>query len=296
MPKGPKGTRIFTRGDREAYAMIAPFFLFFIVFVLIPIGVNIVNSFTNYNLDTKKWVGLRNYARLFQDAYFLRSLRNTAVYAIFSVIPLVIIGFVAAMVVKRQTRAMFAARALLMFPYVSSMVAVSMVWLYLLEPTNGILNKLLGAMGIPGKKWLFDENLALPCLTVVNIWKNIGYVMIIFLAGLAAIPKELYEAGRVDGAGDFRMLFSITIPCVRPVTVFVVTTMCIEAFKTFDQVNIMTNGGPLNSTTTVVHQIYVRAFTEFQMGYASAMSVMLLILVFLITCVNLRMGSGGEVE
>ena len=161
MPKGPKGTRIFTRGDREAYAMIAPFFLFFIVFVLIPIGVNIVNSFTNYNLDTKKWVGLRNYARLFQDAYFLRSLRNTAVYAIFSVIPLVIIGFVAAMVVKRQTRAMFAARALLMFPYVSSMVAVSMVWLYLLEPTNGILNKLLGAMGIPGKKWLFDENLSL---------------------------------------------------------------------------------------------------------------------------------------
>lgn len=139
---------------------------------------------------------------------------------------------------------MFAARALLMFPYVTSMVAVSMVWLYLFEPTNGILNKLLEAMGIPGKKWLFDEKLALPCLIAVNIWKNVGYVMIIFLAGLAAIPKELYEAGRVDGAGDFRMLFSITIPCIRPVTVFVVTTMCIEAFKTFDQVNIMTNGGP----------------------------------------------------
>ncbi|MFR3483804.1 MAG: carbohydrate ABC transporter permease [Clostridia bacterium] len=151
MPKGPKGTRIFTRGDREAYAMIAPFFLFFIVFVLIPIGVNIVNSFTNYNLDTKKWVGLRNYARLFQDAYFLRSLRNTAVYAIFSVIPLVIIGFVAAMVVKRQTRAMFAARALLMFPYVSSMVPF--LWYGLSFGTHQRhIEQIVGGNGYPRKK------------------------------------------------------------------------------------------------------------------------------------------------
>ena len=165
-------------------------------------------------------------------------LRNTAVYAIFSVIPLVIIGFVAAMVVKRQTRAMFAARALLMFPYVSSMVAVSMVWLYLLEPTNGILNKLLGAMGIPGKKWLFDENLALPCLIVVNIWKNIGYVMHHFSC---RVGSNTQGTGTRPVVWIARATFeccslSTTIPCVRPVTVFVVTTMCIEAFKTFDQV------------------------------------------------------------
>ena len=110
----------------------------------------------------------------------------------------------------------------------------------------------------------------MPCLIGVNIWKNLGYVMLLFLAGLQSIPGELYEAGRVDGAGDIRMVFAITLPALKPVSFFIFTTICVEAFKSFDQVQIMTNGGPLNTTTTMVHQIYQRAFNEYQMGYASA--------------------------
>jgi ABC-type sugar transport system permease subunit len=128
----------------------------------------------------------------------------------------------------------------------------------------------------------------------MNIWKNIGYVMIIYLAGLQSIPPSLYEAGKVDGASEFAMLLKITIPMVWPISFFIFVTTCIESFKTFEQVRIMTGGGPINSTTTIVHQIYMRAFSEYKMGYASAMSIVLLIIIFGITLLNMRIGEGKD--
>lgn len=203
-------------------------------------------------MDTRKWVGLRNYVRLFQDDIFLRSIYNTFVYAVFSVFPLMVLGLMTALAVNRQTKALYLARALFVFPYITSMVAVSMIWLCIFDPTTGIFNKLLELVHLPAQRWLFDEHLAMPCLIGVNIWKNLGYVMLLFLAGLQSIPGELYEAGRVDGAGDIRMVFAITLPALKPVSFFIFTTICVEAFKSFDQVQIMTNGGPLNTTTTMV--------------------------------------------
>ena len=288
-----KKRRFFTADDRAGYLLILPFFLFFLFFVLYPIGDNLFNSFTNYNLDSKKWVALRNYARLFQDTIFLRSIYNTFVYAVCSGIPLMVLGFMTALAVNRQTKALYLARALFIFPYITSMVAVSMIWLCIFDPTTGILNKLLELVHLPAQKWLFDEHLAMPCLIGVNIWKNLGYVMLLFLAGLQSIPGELYEAGRVDGAGDIRMVFAITLPSLKPVSFFIFCTICVESFKTFDQVRIMTNGGPLN-TTTMVHQIYQRAFTEYQMGYASAQSIFLLAVILLVTLLNFRFGQFAD--
>lgn len=282
----------FSKDDLSAYLMILPFFAFFLSFVLIPIILNFINSFTNADLSSQKeYIGLKNYIRLFGDEDFIRSAINTFLYAVFSVFPLAVLGFTAAAAVNRKSAVIKAARVFFIFPYVTSMVAVSMIWLLIFEPSGGILNKLLILLGGKPLLWLFDEKLALPSLIAMNIWKNIGYVMIIYLAGLQSIPRHLYESATVDGASDRVKLVRITIPMLSNITFFVFITLCVEAFKTFDQVRIMTGGGPVNSTTTIVHQIYLRAFTEFEIGYASSMSIVLLILTFAVTMLNFKIGS-----
>lgn len=277
-----------------AYLMILPFFLFFAVFVLYPIFQNVLTSFTNYNLADKTYIGLANYARLFRDRAFLRSVGNTLAYAVFSVIPLMALGFAAALCVNRSSRLVTGVRAALMLPYAASMVSVSMIWLYLYDPASGFFNKMLTAVGLPASEWLFDPRLALPCLIAMNVWKNLGYVMILYLAALQGVPASLYDAARVDGAGFVRRTLHITLPAIRPVSFFLMATLLIECFKTFDPVRIMTGGGPINATTTIAHQIYLRAFSEFKMGYASAMSVVLFIIVFAVAIVNLA--TGGQLR
>lgn len=287
--------RRISRDDISAYIMITPFFIFFVLFVIVPIGYNFVNSFTNYNLGkTRDFIGLKNYINLFSDKNFLQSMYNTLIYAAFSVVPLMVLGLISAVALNGRSKILHVTRALFIFPYITSMVAVSMIWLYLYEPSTGVFNKILLGLGLKPQNWLFDEKLALSCLIVMNIWKNIGYVMIIYLAGLQSIPQELYEAGKVDGASDFKMFYKITIPMLSPISFFIFVTTMIEGFKTFEQVRIMTGGGPVNSTTTIVHQIYIRAFSEYKMGYASAMSIILLIIIFVITMINLKIGKGKE--
>ena len=279
------------RDRAAAYGMLAPFLLFFVLFVLYPLLKNLYYSFTNYNLGNKtKWIGLSNYRELFTDYWFLESLRNTAVYALFSVIFLTVLGLFISVLLNQRSRLVKIARTAMIIPYATSMVAVSMIWLYLLDPTTGYVSKLLVALGVGSPPlWLDDPSLALPSLIGSNIWKNLGYCMIIYLAGLQGIPPELYEAATVDGAGFLQKHWKITLPQIAPVTFFVFVNNCIEAFKTFEQVQIMTQGGPVTATTTVVYQIYVRAFNDFRMGYAAAMSVVLFVIIFAVTMLNFRM-------
>ena len=279
------------RDRAAAYGMLAPFLLFFVLFVLYPLLKNLYYSFTNYNLGNKtKWIGLSNYRELFTDYWFLESLRNTAVYALFSVIFLTVLGLFISVLLNQRSRLVKIARIAMIIPYATSMVAVSMIWLYLLDPTTGYVSKLLVALGVGSPPlWLDDPSLALPSLIGINIWKNLGYCMIIYLAGLQGIPPELYEAATVDGAGFLQKHWKITLPQIAPVTFFVFVNNCIEAFKTFEQVQIMTQGGPVTATTTVVYQIYVRAFNDFRMGYAAAMSVVLFVIIFAVTMLNFRM-------
>lgn len=274
-----------------AWVMLAPFLLFFVLFVLYPLLKNVYYSFTNYNLgDTADFIGLRNYRELFTDYWFLDALKNTAVYAVFSVAFLTVLGLFISILLNRQSKLVKAARTVMIFPYATSMVAVSMIWLYLLDPNIGYVNKLLISLGVNNPPhWLDDPNLALPSLIFINIWKNLGYCMIIYLAGLQNISQELYEAAMLDGAGFLKKHLHITLPQIAPITFFVLVNNCIEAFKTFEQVQIMTQGGPVTATTTVVHQIYQRAFNDFRMGYAAAMSVVLFLIIFAITLLNFRM-------
>ncbi len=278
------------RGETlSAWLMLLPFLIFFALFVIYPLVQNFIYSLTNYNFGPKHdFVGLKNYIQLFSDEWFLASLKNTVVYAFFSVIFLTGLGLVISVMLNKRSRMVKAARTVLILPYATSMVAVSMVWLFLLDPTTGYINKLLIKLGVSTlPTWLNDPELALPSLIFINIWKNLGYCMIIYLSGLQNIPTELYEAAEVDGASTLRRHISITLPQIAPVTFFVLITNCIEAFKTFEQVQIMTQGGPMTSTTTVVLQIYRRAFEDFRMGYASAIAVVLFGIIFIMTVINL---------
>ncbi len=278
----------------SAIGMLMPFMVFFLAFIIFPAFKNIWYSFTSYNLDVDHWIGIKNYARLLEDTTFIKAFSNTCVYSFVSVIALTTLGFLAAAILNKGSRSVKWLRMLMIFPYATSMAAVSMIWLMMYDPNNGFINKALRAMGFMGKKWLFDEKLALGCLIFVNVWKNIGYCMLIYLAGINSIPDELYEAATVDGAGEFARLFKITLPIVRPVAFFVFVTTMVDAFKTFEQVQIMTRGDPLYATTTIVHQIYVYGFNDFKMGYAASMAVVLLVIVMVLTLINFRLNKASE--
>ena len=281
------------RGDgKAAFLMLLPFALFFIAFIVYPLIRNIQYSFTNYrfgHVGDSDFVGLGNYVRLFKDPDFVISLSNTFVYALFSVLLLTVAGLFLALATNRMSRISKAARSIIIAPYAISFVAASLIWLLLLDPGLGALNKILIAIGVsspPG--WLFDAKLALPSLIAINVWKNAGYVMLLFLAGLQSVPTEIYDAALIDGANLLQKIRYVTLPSISPITIFVFVSVSIESFKTFEQVKIMTKGGPMLGTSTVVYQIYLRAFEDFQLGYAAAQSVALLIIVLLVTLANFR--------
>jgi ABC-type sugar transport system permease subunit len=185
-------------------------------------------------------------------------------------------------------------RACFYLPHVTSMVAVSMIWLWLYDPTYGILNQVLTKLGFKPIMWLLNPSTAMGSIIAMSIWKSLGYNILIYLAGLQSIPNELYEAAEIDGARTMHKVRFIIIPLLRPVTFFIFITNSISSFNVFEQVNVMTGGGPINATTTIVHQIYTRAFTEFYVGYAASMAVVLALIVFTFTMLTLKLGSQSQ--
>lgn len=277
--------------DPVGYALIAPYYGFIVIFVLIPILYNLMLSFTNYDLSAYHFVGLKNYTMLLTDAFFWISVRNTFVFTVFTLLFTMGLGLLTAVLLNRKLFAVKFIRTGFFTPYITSMVAVSMIWLWIYEPSHGMANTVLGWFHVPGKQWLYDVNWALIAIIVMSIWKFVGYNMVIYLAGLQNVPSHLYEAASIDGAGGIKQFWHITLPLLRPVTFFLLVTGMINNFNVFEQIQILTNGGPMNATTTVVHQIYNRAFNEFQMGYAAALSSVLLLIIGGMTLVNFRFGS-----
>jgi len=281
--------------DRCGYVFIAPYYIFFVMFVLFPILVNIGLSFTDFNLKSISFVGVENYVTMISDSLFWISVKNTLIYVVFTVFFTMVLGLLLALALR--SAALWGTkffRGIIYMPYVTSMVAMSMVWLWMYDPTHGVINVLTEMLGISAQQWLYDEKLALGAVIVMGIWKGIGYYMTLFLAGLNNIPAYLYEAAKIDGANAIQCFKHITLPMLKPVTFFIMITGVISAFNVFEQVNVMTSGGPMNSTTTIVHQIYTRAFTEYKMGYGAAEAVFLLLIVFVFTILNFKYGNQGQ--
>jgi len=286
-----RSTKKLKQYNNTGYLFISPFFLFFVVFIIVPILINLVLSFTRFNLNEMKFIGFENYLILFEDEFFVRSLINTGLYTFFTVAFTMGISLFLAILLNRGLKGTPLFRTSSFIPHMVSMVAASMIWFWMYEPAYGIINRFLAAIGISGKLWLHDEKLALASIIIMSIWKFTGYYMVIYLAGLQTIPAYLYEAIAIDGATEWQKIRFVTIPMLRPVTFFLFVTGVINNFNVFEQVNILTQGGPMNSTTTVVHQIYIRAFQDFLMGYAASQAIFVLIVVAILTMMFFKYGS-----
>lgn len=274
-----------------AYGFLLPNLLGFLAFTLLPVLAALLISFTDWDLlQAPSWVGLANYRRLAVDPLFHEVLRNTVIYVAGTVPVQMAIALLVAMALSRRLPGTLFFRTAYFMPVVASTVAVALVWRWIFHADFGLLNSFLFYIGIDDPpKWLSSTRWALPAIIIMSIWQQIGFSMVLFLAGLQSVPSHLYEAAKIDGASGFDRFRFITIPMLSSTTFFVLVISIINSFQVFEQAFIMTGGGPANATNTLVFNIYRYAFQFFQMGYASAMAWVLFAIVFAVTVVQFRM-------
>ena len=241
-------------------------------------------------LGAKKFVGIGNFARMTGDRLVGMSLKVTFYYVLMYVPPLVIISLFVAILVNRELPGMKLFRSLYFLPNVTSIAVLSMViWNVMGLRPDAPLNYLLGRVGIPAQEWFIDKNLALPSVAGVGIWGSFGYYMVIWLAGLQGVPSELYDAAKVDGADGWKLHWFVTLPMLRPTAAFIIVVTTMGALQVFGSIFMLTNGGPVYRTTTITYHIYSQAFNFYRMGYASAISIVLFLIILVITLVQARL-------
>ncbi|MFI0819930.1 carbohydrate ABC transporter permease [Streptomyces sp. NPDC021098] len=267
-----------------AWLFLLPSFLGFAVFTAGPVLAAAVISLLDWNLfSPPSFVGLHNFARLGPDPTFWSALGNT-VYFTFVTVPLtLLVSLALALLLNQGLKRIAVVRSLLLLPHATISVSVAFVWIWLYIPHGGLINSVLGAFGIDGPAWLVSDTWAMPALIVMSVWKSFGFGMVIFLAGLQAIPQQLYESAKVDGASAWRSFRDVTLPLLSPAMFFVVVTSVISSFQVFDQALVMTNGGPGVHTTTLVMYIYQTGFLNYEQGYAAAQSIVLFAFIAVIT-------------
>ncbi len=281
---------IAARKTSVALLFLAPSLIVFAVFVFYPIGFSLWASFTDWSLINQSPSFLKgaNYARLLSDTRFWNAVSNTIIYTL-GVVPLgTVISLCVAMAVNQKVRGVTIFRTIFFLPVITSTAIIAIVWAFLFDPDIGLLAYYLRFIGFTTQGWLRDPNYAMPAVILVSIWKNMGFNMVIFLAGLQGIPATLYEAASIDGANSWRSFWHITLPQLRPTMTFVIVMSLISSFQVFDQVYVMTRGGPLFRTETVVQYIYHHGFETFQMSYASTVAISLLLIVLVLTVLQLR--------
>jgi multiple sugar transport system permease protein len=272
-----------------AIAMLAPNIILFFIFMLFPIIWTLVMSLSKYDLITPmQFIGLDNYINIFKDEVALECLRNTMVFTFITVPVGMVISLILAVLLDSGIHLKKAYRAAFFLPSITSWVAIAVVWQWLFNPEFGLINYFLSFLGVPPIQWLTTSKLSLVSICIVCIWKNVGYSMMLFLAGLQSISNVYYEASDLDGASPLQKFIHITIPLLTPTTFFVFVTSIISAFQTFDVVNLMTKGGPGRSSSLLAHYLYQTAFKYMKMGYASALAYLLFFVIMIITIINMR--------
>jgi multiple sugar transport system permease protein len=294
MKLNSKKKRQSLKRNLEGYIFISPWLIGFLVFAAGPILVSLFMSFTRWSLlSPPQWIGFDNYNEIiFNDPLVYKSLWNTAYYVLFSVPLGVILSLFLAILLNQQLRGMSIFRTIFFLPSVTNLVAVSILWMWILNPEFGLLNHALGFLGIEGPLWLQSEIWSKPALILMSLW-GIGGGMIINLAALQGIPEELYEAAKLDGAGKLRKLIHITLPLISPAIFFNIIMNIIGSFQVFTQAFVMTassaqgqEGSPNNSTLFFVLYLYKKAFQQFKMGYASALAWLLFIIILIFTIIQ----------
>lgn len=296
--KGNKTVYTFPRAEKNiknkikwkdnvvAYTFLGPALLLLLLFLIIPAIMSVYYAFTDYYLltpDTRKFVGLDNFINLFKDPIFLKSLANTLKFVVW-VIPLQIgaaLGL--ALLLNKQRKANIFFKVAYFSPVVMSLVVISVLWLYLLNPNEGIINNVLTYFGVSAQPFLTSPKQAMFTIVFVSAWQGAGFQMLIFLAGLQNIPGDIYEAAQLDGMNKWQRFIYITLPLLKPTSIFIFITTLIGAFKLLVQPMVMTQGGPVNSTMTVVYYIYQTGFTDRMVGYASSIALLFGTIIGLVT-------------
>mgnify|MGYP001034221177 CR=1 FL=1 len=269
---------------------VSPSLVGLAVFSVIPILASLGLTLYEWDLLTPPhFVGLGNFQRLIHERNFWAALAHT-LYFIVGYIPLVmVIALGVAVILNQKLKSVVLFRTAFFIPVVSAWVAVALLWKWIFNPKFGIVNYLLGLVGIHGPAWLFDPQWAMPAIIITSVWKDIGFVMMMFLAGLQGIPAEYYDAAAIDGAGGWQRFRYITLPLLSPTAFFALIMSLINSFQVFDQVRIMTGGGPAGATSVLVEQIVKNAFDYSRMGYAAALSWALFLLIFTATVFQMRL-------
>ena len=289
-----------TKEALTGWLFLSPALIGFSIFTFGSIIYSLYLSLTDYDLMTKpKFIGLENYIRAFtKDESFYKFFGNTLYFVVLLVpIVLAISLFLALLINKKAGKITKAYRVALFLPSITSTIAVSMVWLWIFNPDMGLLNNMLTAIGFNNPPmWLNSPDTSKMALVIMRVWQMSGYYMIMFLAGLQTIPESLYESAQVDGANKIQSFFKITLPMLSNTTFVVIILLVIEAFNMFESIFIMTNGGPLGSTSTIMYYIYEQGFGNYNMGYASAIAWIFFVVIMIITLIQYRFRNeqGGE--
>jgi len=280
-----------------AYLFISPVLIFFGLFRVYPSIQTLIFSFFKVNIVAKRyeWIGLQNFALLLQESDFIRAIANSFIYTFYIVVFSVFIGMVLASMFTSKMKLAGLFKAVYFVPFITATVAAAVVWSYLYDPKFGLFNMILKMMGLPIRHWLTSSKEALGSIIIFSIWKYLGYNMVLFIAGLQNIPDSFYEAATIDGAGPLKKFFHVTIPLLAPTIVFVVIYNTILALKVFDQVFVLTAGGPAGSSTVVVLELYEMAFLHYRFGYAASMAFVLFLFIMIITVLQYTFSRRFEV-
>lgn len=274
-----------------AWTLVGPSLLLLVVLCFLPVVAVFAIALTDWQFgaDTLSFVGLANFNQLFADTEFRASLINTIAYTLIMVPGTVILGLAIALLIEsgKSLRAFY--RAVHFLPFMATLAAMAIAWEALLHPAIGLVNQTLSSFGLPTANWLRDERTVLPVLALIGIWQNLGYAMVLFLAGLKSIPQELYDAASIDGADSwFERLRTVTLPMLGPVSMFVVIVVALRGFETFDTVKILTQGGPGYSSSMLLFTLYRESFEYLRTGYGAAVSVVFLLIVVALALIQAR--------
>ncbi len=275
----------------EPYLYLMPTLIGLVVFSAGAIIISFAMSFTEWQIiRPPEWVGLQNYIDIFESEFFLKIFWNTLYFVLLNLPLSIILPLLIAIALNQKLWGMKFFRTIYFLPVISSMVAVALVWSWLYRPEYGLLNYILNKLfGITGPRWLENQSWAMPAIVLMSAWKNIGYNMVIFLAGLQNIPQALYEVSDIEGAKPWQKFFRITVPLLSPTIFFVTIITLISSFQVFEQTYILTKGGPANSTLTLSYYIFQNAFMYFRMGSAAALSYVLFAIIFIITMIQFKL-------
>lgn len=274
----------------KGYGFLLPNIIGFMIFTFLPIVASFVLSFTDWDgFGDINFIGLDNFIKLFSDEVFKVSMWNTLVFTVVSVPITLVLALLVAMLLNKGIKGIRIVRAAFFLPYITAAIAVAVVWQLLYHPTLGPINQFLISIGVTNPpKWLSSTSTAMLAVIIMYIWKMTGYYMIILLAGLQGIPRELYEASQIDGANKWKTFINVTLPMLSPVVFFTSIIALINSFKVFTEIYALTGGGPGYSTNVLVYSIYVEAFQKYNLGYASAMAYVLCLIIVAITIIQFK--------